>query len=135
MGVTSLGDAFSAQGADGQTTGSFDYSGTTNTGSFVTGSGTYSAYDPALARQQQRAADEQSAAVAKAINSRRLTGTQALDNLVRKTTIQSGGVMGGVAAYNAPPAFKRLSKSEPVTIIITVGTEQHRVAAKVSQIP
>ncbi len=133
--LAALGDAFAAQGADGQTTGSFDYTGTSSTGNFVTGSGTYSAYDPALAQQQQRAANEQSAEVAKAINSRRLTGTQALDSLVRKTTIRPGGVMGGVAAYNAPPAFKRLSKSEQVTIVITVGAEQHRISAKVSQVP
>ena len=133
--MATLGAAFSAQGADGQTTGSFDYSGITSGGGFVSGSGTYTAYDPVLAQQQQRAADEQSAEVAKAINSRRLNGTQALDNLVRKTTIRPGGVMGGVAAYNAPAAFKRLSKNEPITIVITVGTEQHRFAARVSQIP
>ena len=78
--MATLGAAFSAQGADGQTTGSFDYSGITNRGGFVSGSGTYTAYDPALEQQQQRAANEQFAKVANAINGRRLIGTQALDN-------------------------------------------------------
>lgn len=133
--MATLGAAFSAQGADGRTTGSFDYSGITDRGGYVSGSGTYTAYDPALAQQQQLAAQEQSAAVARAINGRRLTGTQALENLVRKTTIQPGAMMGGVAAYNAPSSFKQLSKGEQVTIVVTVGAEQHRITAKVSKVP
>jgi hypothetical protein len=51
-----LGGAFSAQGADGYTSGSFNYSGTNANGGRVSGSGTYSGYDPALAQQQQKAA-------------------------------------------------------------------------------
>jgi len=133
--LATLGAAFSAQGADGRTTGNFDYSGITNGGGFVSGSGSYTAYDPALAQQQQVAAQEQSAAVARAINGRRLTGTQALENVFRKTTIQPGAMMGGVAAYNPPSSFKQLSKGEKVTIVVTVGTEQHRIAAKVSKVP
>lgn len=132
--IAALGAAFSAQGANGYTTGSFDYSGTTNTGGFVSGSGTYSAYDPALAQQQQVAAREQSMAVAQAINSRRLTGAQALDNLVRTTTIPPRGVMGGVAAYSPPSSFKKLSKDQQVTVVVVVGNETHRIAATVARV-
>src|SRR5690606_26008590 len=44
--LAALGAAFSAQGANGQTSGTFNYSGTTTSGGYVSGSGTYSGYDP-----------------------------------------------------------------------------------------
>lgn len=132
--LAALGDAFSAQGADGYTSGSFDYSGITNNGGHVSGSGTYSGYDPVLAQQQQQAAQEQSLAVARAINGRQLSGSQALENLVRKTTIPPGGLMGGVVAYTPPSAFKKLSDKELVTITIMVGSEKHLVTARVSKL-
>lgn len=132
--LAALGGAFSAQGANGYTTGSFDYSGTTNNGGFVSGSGTYSGYDPALAQQQQLAAQEQSLNVARAINGRQLTGDQALKSVIRKTTIQPGRIMGGVVPYTAPSSFKRLSKKDQITIVITVGDEKHRIGARLLSI-
>lgn len=132
--LAALGGALSAQGADGYTTGSFNYSGITNNGGHVMGSGTYSGYDPALAHQQQLAVQQQSLAVARAINGRQLSGSQALESVVRRTTIPPGGLMGGVVAYTPPSAFKKLSNKELVTIAVTVGAEKHLVSAKVSQI-
>ncbi|MFN0046128.1 MAG: hypothetical protein ACKVOS_06630 [Sphingorhabdus sp.] len=129
-----LGGALSAGGANGYTSGSFNYSGITNSGGYVSGSGTYSGYDPALAQQQQLAAQRQSLAVAQAINGRQLSGSQALESVVRRTTIPSGGLMGGVVAYTPPSAFNKLSSNDLVTIVVTVGAEKHIVTARVSKI-
>lgn len=129
--LAALGGAFSAQGADGRTTGSFDYSGISTRGGLVSGSGTYTAYDPVLAQQQQAAADEQSAAVARAISGRQLSGNHALDSVIRKSTIQPGGIIGGVVPYTPLSSFKRLSKNDQITIVITVGDVQHRIGAKI----
>lgn len=129
-----MGGALSAQSANGYTTGSFDYSGTTAYGRQFSGSGIYSGYDPALARQQQQAVQQQSVAVNRAIQTRQLSGTEALDSLIRRETIQPGGSMGGVVAYDAPSAFQRLTSSALVTIVVNVGGEEHRVAATVSQV-
>lgn len=125
-----LGGAFSAQGANGYTTGSF--SGTTSYGGHV--SGTYSGYDSALARQQQQAAQEQSAAVNRAIQTRQLSGTQALDGMIQRSTVEPGVSFGGIVAYDAPSSFKRLTKSGLVVIVVNVAGEEHRIAAKVSQV-
>ena len=129
-----LGGAFSAQAANGQTSGSFDYSGITNNGSYVSGNGSYSGYDPALAQQQQLAAQQQSLVVTQAINGRQLSGSQALKSLVRRTTVPPLGQMGGVVAYNPPSAFKRLSSTEQITIVISVGEEKHRITANVHKV-
>lgn len=129
-----LGQAFSTQAANGHTTGSFDYSGTTAYGGHVSGSGTYSGYDAALARQQQQAVQEQSAAVNRAIQARQLNGSQALDSLIRRTTVQPGASTGGVVAYEAPSSFKRLTDSALITIVVAVGGEEHKITATISQI-
>lgn len=134
QGLALLGRAFSAQAADGRTTGSFDYSGTTSYGTRVSGSGTYTAYDPVLARQQQQAVQEQSAATDRAIQARQFNGTDALDRLIQRSTIQPGGTIGGVVAYDAPASFKRLKKDAITNIVVSVGEENHRIPVQVSQI-
>jgi hypothetical protein len=131
--LAALGGALSAGSANGYTTGSVDYSGTTNYGTQFRGSGTYSTYDPALARQQQQEVQAQSAATNQAIQARQLTGGQALQSLVRTSSIQPGEVFGGILAYAAPKSFKRLPASSKITIVIKLGDEEHRVLALVSE--
>lgn len=125
-----LSGAFSAQAANGYTTGSF--SGTTAYGDQVSGS--YSAYDPVLARQQQQAVQEQAAAMDRAIQTRQLSGSQALATMIQTSTVQPGETYGGIVAYDAPSSFKRLAKSGVITIVVNVGNEEHRIAAKVTQV-
>jgi hypothetical protein len=126
-----IGKAFSANAANGYTTGSFDYNGTTAYGTPISGSGSYSRYDPALARQQQQAVRDQASAVSSAIQARLTGGSDALDGLLQRSTIQPGGKISGTVAYDAPPSFKRLSNSIPITIIINVGGQEHRIAADI----
>jgi hypothetical protein len=131
--LAALGSALSAQSADGQTTGSVNYRGTTNYGTQFSGTGTYSSYDPALARQQQEALQAQSAATNQAIQARQLTGTQALQSLVRTSTIQPGETYGGILAYAAPKSSKRLPDSGKITIVIKLGDEEHRILGLISK--
>jgi len=132
--VALLGAAFSAQAADGYTTGSFGYSGTTPYGGYVSGSGIYSGYDPALARQQQQAVQEQLVAVNGAIQARQLSGSQALNSLIRRSTAQPGGTVGGIVAYDPPSSFREIASSSLVTIIVRVGEEEHKIEASFSKI-
>jgi hypothetical protein len=131
--LAALGAAFSAGSANGYTTGSVDYSGTTNYGTNFSGSGSYSTYDPALALQQQRAVQAQAAATSQAIQARQLSGAQALQSLVRTSTIQPGETFGGIVAYVAPKSFKRMSDTDLITIVIKLDDEEHRISAQVSE--
>lgn len=130
--LAALGGAFSAQGANGYTSGNYSYSGTTSSGGHVTGSGTYSGYDPALANQEKEAAEEQAAGVNRAIQERKEGGEQALDWLVRKSTIEPGRAIGGVMAFELPRSLKKLALSAPVNVIVTAGDEEHTFKVKLS---
>jgi len=132
--LAAFGSALSSSAANGYTTGTFDYSGITTHGSSFNGSGTYSTYDPALAQQQQRTVQKRSAEVSKAIEARQLSGKQALDGLIRRETVPPSTGTGGIAAYDAPPAFKRLDDTASITIVIKVGEDEHRIAAKLRKI-
>ena len=125
-----LGGAFSAQAANGYTTGSF--SGTTNYGEQVSGS--YSGYDAALAQKQQQEVRKQSEVVNRAIQTRQLIGGQALESMLQRSTVEPGISFGGIVAYDAPSSFKRLEKSGQIVIVVNVGGEEHRIRAKVSQV-
>lgn len=127
--LAALSAAFSAQGATGQTSGNFSYSGTASNGGYVSGTGTYSGYDPLAAQQQQQAARAQAAGVNRAIDARKQDGEESLSWMVRRNTIETGQSLGGVVAIEALPLSKRAPVLEKATVIITVGTEEHRFAA------
>lgn len=130
-----LGGAFSAQGANGSTSGTYSYSGTSSDGTHVMGSGTYTGHDPALAQQEQRAAQEQSAAIGQAIEARKDAGQRALDWLLRKTTVEPGRAHGGWLAFEIPNALKKkLAKPTPVSILVAVGSEEHRFEGTLSEV-
>lgn len=132
--IGGLGAAFSAGSANGYTHGSFDYSGTNSYGTHHSGSGTFSYYDPALAQQEQRAAQEQAEATKRAIDAREHSGNQALGQLLRRTTVQPGEVTGGLLAYEAPRDFKKLEAGEYPVVVIRAGNEVHRIFIKVSKL-
>lgn len=127
--LAALGAAFSAQEANGQTSGTFNYSGTTSSGGYVSGSGTYSAYDPLVAQQQQQTAQAQAVNVDRAINARKQDGEELLSWMVRRNTIEPAQSIGGVVAIKSLPSSRRAAKLEGATVIIKVGAEEHRFAA------
>lgn len=127
--LAALGAAFSAQGANGQTSGTFNYSGTTPSGGYVSGSGTYSGYDPSSAQQQQQTAQAQAAHVDRAIDARKQDGEESLSWMIRRNTIEPAQSFGGVVAIESLPSGRRAAELENATVIIKVGTEEHRFAA------
>lgn len=129
-----IGNAFAARDADGQTSGTFSYSGTNSYGTRYSGSGWYSGYDPALQAQQQRAAREQAEATNNAINAREYAGNRELSQLLRRTTVQPGEVVGGLLAYDAPKGFKKLENGEYPVVLIRAGSEVHRLYISVSKV-
>lgn len=128
-----LGNAFSSQAADGQTRGNFDFNGTNAYGGQVSGSGTYSNYNHALAQQQQRLIQEQAEATNRAIQARQLSGQLALNSMIQKSTVQPQTTFGGIVAYDAPSSFHKDAKSGPVKIIVNVGGEIHSFQASFSK--
>jgi len=129
-----LGAALSAGSANGYTSGSFDYSGTTMYGTRFSGTGTYTAYDPALARQQQAQAREQADSTFRSIETRQLRGIDALNGLLRRTTIQPGQVYSSIVAFDPPRSLRRLPEGTTVTVVVKVGAEQHRMTAFLSEL-
>jgi hypothetical protein len=121
-----LGGAFSAQGANGDTSGTFSYNGSQSDGTYVTGTGTYTGTDPVLVQQQQQAAREQAAGVNRAIEARKQNGEQALDWMARKTTIDPGQAGGGWLAFDIPSALKKVAQTAPVSVVVKIGSEEHR---------
>lgn len=133
--LAALGGAFSAQGANGYTSGTFSYTGTSTGGGMYSGIGTYSGYDPALAAQQQQAAREQANSVASAIDARRAAGEESMQWLMRKSTIEPGQGDGGLFAFEVPKAFAKAAASKPVTIVVTVSGEEHRFFGQLTEAP
>lgn len=123
-----MGGALSAGSANGYTSGTFGYSGATSTGTQFNGMGMYSGYDPALAQQQQQAAQRQNASTNAAIRAREASGAAALGGLIRKSTVGPGEGFGGIVAYEIPASIKRPTDA-PVSVIIQVGSEEHRLSA------
>lgn len=130
-----LGNALSAGSANGSTSGTFSYSGTSTNGTHVMGTGTYSGTDPALAQQQQRAAQEQAANVNGAIEARKDEGEESLNWLVRKTTIEPGKAHGGWVAYEVPRSLQKLIRSKPIKVLVTVGPESYRFEGELAELP
>jgi hypothetical protein len=130
-----LSGALSAGSANGYTSGSFNYSGTTSNGTFFNGFGTYSAYDPNLANQQMQAAAAQSEATFNAIQVRQLTGAEALNGMLRQATLQPGELTSGVVAFDPPKSLRKKAGHEAVTIVVRVGTTDHRLRAKLIELP
>lgn len=130
--LAALGGALSAASANAYTSGSFDYSGTTAYGTHYSGTGTYTAYDPILAKQQQEQAAAQTNAIFRSIQMRQTEGQAALNGLLRTTTIQPGQVHGSIFAYDPPRALKKLPRSSKVTVVVKVGDTEHRIEALLS---
>lgn len=126
--LAAFGNALSAGSADGSTSGSFNYSGTTN-GNYVSGTGTYSGHDPALARQQQQAARAQAEYTGRAIEGRRNTSMGAMAGILQMSTIEPGQVGGGVVAYATTGNFKKLVSKAPLNIIVKIADKEHRFVA------
>lgn len=128
--LAAMGGALSAGGANGYTSGTFSYSGMTNSGTLYNGSGMYSGHDPALAQQQQQAFQRQQNATSAAIRTREASGASALAGLIRKSTVEPGQGFGGVVAYEIPASIKNPMES-PVRIIVQVGSEEHKFLANI----
>ncbi|UZW54750.1 hypothetical protein NUH86_14865 [Sphingobium sp. JS3065] len=126
--LAAMGGALSAGGANGYTSGTFGYSGTTSTGTQYNGTGMYSGYDPALAQQQRQAAQRQQNSTDAAIRARDASGGAALAGLIRKSTVRPGEGFGGTVAYEIPASIKKPAEV-PVSIIVQVGTDEHKIPA------
>lgn len=133
--LAALGGALSAGSANGYTSGSFNYSGTTSNGTFFNGFGTYSAYDPNLALQQQQAAVARNQATFNAIQVRQLGGIEALNGMLRQTTLRPGEITSGVVAFDPPRNLRKIAGKDKVTIVVRVGTEDHRFQAILNELP
>lgn len=132
--LAALGGAFSAAGATGETSGSVQYSGMTSDGRLYSGTGTYTAYDPELARRQGQAVQEQNQRTADAINMRRDAGERVLSTLMRRTSVAPGEVTGGIVAFEPPKSFKKMSSKDAVKIVLKLGDVSHSFDAKVVEV-
>jgi hypothetical protein len=130
-----LSGALSAGSANGYTSGSFNYSGTTSNGQFFNGFGTYSAYDPNLAMQQGQAAAAQSQATFNAIQVRQLGGVEALNGMLRQNTLQPGEITSGIVAFDLPRNIRKNAGKEAVTIVVRSGSTDHRFQAMLVELP
>lgn len=132
--LAGLGAALSAGSANGYTSGTFDYSGSTMYGTQFRGTGTYTAYDPALARLQQAQAREQADATFRSIETRQLRGMDALNGLLRRTTLQPGQVHSSVVAFDPPRSLRKLPEGATITVVVKVGANHHRITAFLSEL-
>lgn len=128
--LATLGGAFSAAGATGETSGSVQYSGMTSDGRLYSGTGTYTAYDPALEEQQVRAAQAQSQRTSDAIEARRVLGSRALSGLMRRASVAPGEVTGGIIAFEAPKSLEKMSEKGLLKIIVRSGDILHSFDVK-----
>lgn len=133
--LATLGNALSEGSADGQTSGSFQHSGMTSDGTLYSGTGTYSGYDPALARQQQQVAREQTQRTEAAIQDRKMAGAQALSGLIRQTSVPAGEMMGGIVAFNVPASSQKAVAKGLVKVLIKAGDVVHSFESKVTKVP
>jgi hypothetical protein len=124
--LAALGGALSAGSANGYTSGTFSYSGTNAYGGNVSGTGTYSGYDPALAAAEQRQVREQTTATNQAIQARREAGEETLNWLIRKTTVEPGKGAGGWVAFEWPSPKPKRGQPIPVRVVVTTGQEEHK---------
>ena len=132
--LAAIGNAFSMQAANGYTTGSVSYSGMVN-GQIYHGTGSYSEYNPALAYQQQRVVQAQASINAQMLQERQSGQRLSLNQLMKTTTVEPGQTFGGTVAFDAPSSFKRIEDKTPITVVIRIGEEEHRILALVSRIP
>lgn len=130
-----LGGALSAGSANGYTSGTYNYSGTTSNGTYFNGFGTYSAYDPALAAQQRQAATAQSQATFNAIQVRQLAGAEALNGMLRMTTLQPGEITSGIVAFDPPKSLRKQAAAKPATIVVKIGDAEHRFQVNLVELP
>ena len=133
--LAALGGALSAGSANGYTSGTYNYSGTTSNGTYFNGFGTYSAYDPALAAQQRQAAAAQSQATFNAIQVRQLAGAEALNGMLRMTTLQPGEITSGIVAFDPPKSLRKLAAAKPATIVVKIGDAEHRFQVNLVELP
>lgn len=124
--LAALGGALSAGSANGYTSGTFSYSGTNAYGGPVSGTGTYSGYDPALAAAEQRQAREEATATNQAIQARKDAGEETLNWLIRKTSVEPGKGTGGWVAFDMPSLKLKRGQSVPVRVVVTTGQEEHK---------
>lgn len=132
--LAAIGGALSAGSANGYTSGSFNYNGTASNGTQFNGFGTYSAYDPNLAAQQRQAAAAQSQSTFNAIQVRQLGGVEALNGMIRQTTLESGEITSGILAFDLPREFRKKVGKEAVTIVIRIGTSDHKFQVQLAEL-
>ncbi|WP_157973146.1 hypothetical protein [Blastomonas sp. UPD001] len=130
-----FGGAMAAGSANGYTTGSFNYNGTTASGGHFSGFGTYTAYDPNLAAQQSQQAAAQNQATLNAIQIRQLGGIEALNGMLRQTTLKPGEMTSGIVAFDVPRNLRKSVEKEPVSIVAKIGSAEHRFQAKLIELP
>lgn len=133
--LAAFAGAMAASSANGQTHGSFNYSGTTSNGTFFNGFGTYSAYNPALAAQQRQAATAQTQATFNAIQVRQLAGADALNGMLRATTLQPGEITSGIVAFDPSRALRKNAANKPATIVAKIGAAEHRFQVNLVELP
>ena len=132
--LAAFAGAMSASSANGYSSGTFSYMGSTNYGTQFSGVGTYTAYNPALARQQRDQAIAQTNATFNSIQVRQLEGISALNGLLRTTSVKPGQVHGSIVAFDPPRSFKKLSSSSTIFVVVKVGETEHRIEATISRL-
>lgn len=118
-----------AGSANGDTTRSFNYNGMTSDGTLFSGFGTYSVHDPNLAMQQSQQATAQNQATFNAIQVRQLAGEEALNGLLRQTTVRPGEITSGIVAFDPPRDLRKNADSETFTIVVKIGNINHKFRA------
>lgn len=129
-----LGGALMAGSANGYTSGTVGFSGTTMHGTQFHGTGHYTAYDPALARQEQAEATARTNAAFAALQARELQGESALAGMLKRTTVGPGQIAGGILAFDPDRSLRKAAKSGSVVVAVRIGEAVHRFKARLSEI-
>lgn len=133
--LAAIGGALSgASSSNGERTGSTSFHGTTSNGTTFNGSGTYTYYDQELAMKQRQQAESQNQALQNALNTRQLSGEEALDSLLRDNTVAPGQIYGGTFAYDPDRSLRNLDEDEAAVIVVRIGEFEQRFEVTLSEL-
>lgn len=122
--LASLAMGLSTVGA-GNEYGSFDYSGMSSGGGFVSGSGSLTLYNPYLQRQADAEASAAIAGRTERMHQSFAADRNALGANLRTTTIMPGQQLNAVLTFDVPKALSKVSTSQAFTIAIQFGSDRH----------
>lgn len=132
--LAAIGGAFAGSSANGQRTGSTSFHGRTSDGTMFNGSGTYTYYDQELAAKQRQQANAQNQAVQNALNTRQMSGEEALGSLLRENSVAPGQIYGGTFAYDPDRSLRNLDDDETAFIVVRIGDVEQRFAVTLSEL-